>query len=210
VGLTSQQKKRTLLGNGQARNKVKVTLRPTISRSVHHGVEPHLGLMTRYCIQTRTQQWKELLSYTGSVPRPTQQWKCFIWGPIPGYITRRLRPFWLGGQWVRASVWIDGPGWGSGVTVSQWWQVRPWVKSVVAELSSELVSWVRQSEKGGSGPWLGGYGQSSWEETSETMSGSAGGPEPWRVETQPRGDSAVDHRLRSRCQPFVVVYCSEL
>jgi hypothetical protein len=28
--------------------KVKVTLRPTISRSVHHGVEPHLGLMTRY------------------------------------------------------------------------------------------------------------------------------------------------------------------
>jgi hypothetical protein len=30
------------------RRKVKVTLRPTISRSVHHGVEPHLGLMTRY------------------------------------------------------------------------------------------------------------------------------------------------------------------
>jgi hypothetical protein len=28
--------------------KVKVTIRPTISRSVHHGVEPHLGLMTRY------------------------------------------------------------------------------------------------------------------------------------------------------------------
>jgi hypothetical protein len=28
--------------------KVRVTLRPTISRSVHHGVEPHLGLMTRY------------------------------------------------------------------------------------------------------------------------------------------------------------------
>jgi hypothetical protein len=28
--------------------KVKVTLRPTIGRSVHHGVEPHLGLMTRY------------------------------------------------------------------------------------------------------------------------------------------------------------------
>jgi hypothetical protein len=28
--------------------KVKVTLRPTINRSVHHGVEPHLGLMTRY------------------------------------------------------------------------------------------------------------------------------------------------------------------
>jgi hypothetical protein len=27
---------------------VKVTLRPTISRSLHHGVEPHLGLMTRY------------------------------------------------------------------------------------------------------------------------------------------------------------------
>jgi hypothetical protein len=27
---------------------VKVTLRPTISRPVHHGVEPHLGLMTRY------------------------------------------------------------------------------------------------------------------------------------------------------------------
>jgi hypothetical protein len=28
--------------------KAKVTLRPTISRSVHHGVELHLGLMTRY------------------------------------------------------------------------------------------------------------------------------------------------------------------
>jgi hypothetical protein len=27
---------------------LKVTLRPTVSRSVHHGVEPHLGLMTRY------------------------------------------------------------------------------------------------------------------------------------------------------------------
>jgi hypothetical protein len=28
--------------------KVRVTLWPTVSRSVHHGVEPHLGLMTRY------------------------------------------------------------------------------------------------------------------------------------------------------------------
>jgi hypothetical protein len=27
---------------------VKVNLRPTISRSIHHGVEPHLGLMARY------------------------------------------------------------------------------------------------------------------------------------------------------------------
>jgi hypothetical protein len=35
--------------------------------------------------RTRTQQWKELLFSTGSVPRPTQQWKCFLWGPIPGY-----------------------------------------------------------------------------------------------------------------------------
>jgi hypothetical protein len=28
--------------------KTDVTLRPTISRPVHHGVEPRLGLMTRY------------------------------------------------------------------------------------------------------------------------------------------------------------------
>jgi hypothetical protein len=32
----------------QDQNQIKVTLRPTISRSVHHGIEPHLGLMTRY------------------------------------------------------------------------------------------------------------------------------------------------------------------
>jgi hypothetical protein len=30
--------------------KVKVTLRPTVGQSVNLGVEPHLGLMTRYLL----------------------------------------------------------------------------------------------------------------------------------------------------------------
>jgi hypothetical protein len=48
---------------------------------------------------------------------------------------------------------------------------------VSSELSLQLterVSCESQSEEGGSGPWLGGHGQSSWEESSETVSRQSG------------------------------------
>jgi hypothetical protein len=34
----------------QVKVKVKVTSRLTVSQSVNHGIEPHLGLMTRYLL----------------------------------------------------------------------------------------------------------------------------------------------------------------
>jgi hypothetical protein len=39
-----------LLSSTPASSKVKVTLRLTVSQSVSLGVEPHLGLMTRYLL----------------------------------------------------------------------------------------------------------------------------------------------------------------
>jgi hypothetical protein len=38
------------LRTGQSQFKVKVTLRLTVSQSVSLGVEPHMGLMTRYLL----------------------------------------------------------------------------------------------------------------------------------------------------------------